>query len=287
MMRGAPRPRLQLAPVSGPREVLPTEKASGPSSACRSRATSSSQKRTSLPPRAAKSKGAPKSAGPMLIGASRCAGTTRSNSQLCTLATQAKSEPSATPRLRMIWMMGSNVGAPSLEYLAKLASSEARQVKGCQPPQPSSNLGSSARRGASPMSACVAPGMKKLKSSTIRLHPLRLASGESATTSRGLSRAWKSSARVYSGSAVRIGGGSSVTPRRESQMRSVFDGLCTNATSWKYEPGPGLTVSTSCSSSSPHMPSPAEDRGSGRVQAGNPRKALGSGSGKEYCWSTA
>jgi hypothetical protein len=54
-------------------------------------------------------------------------------------------------------------------------------------------------------SACTAPGMKKLKSSTIRRHPLRRASGESATTSVGASRAWKSKARRYSGSLVRMG----------------------------------------------------------------------------------
>eukprot|EP00964_Phaeocystis_antarctica_P149766 scaffold116994_cov69-Phaeocystis_antarctica.AAC.7 len=106
-------------------------------------------------------------------------------------------------------------------------------------------------------------------------------------TSVGASRAWNSRARRYSGSLVRMGGGSSVTASMASQMSSVFDDLCTNATSWKKEPGPGLTVSTSCSSSPPHRPRPALLRGSGLVQEGRPRKREGSGRGKEYCWSTA
>ena len=39
------------------------------------------------------------------------------------------------------------------------------------------------------------------------------------------SLAWKSSARVYSGSLVRIGGGSGVTASSASQSSNVFDGL--------------------------------------------------------------
>mmetsp|Transcript_29598 Transcript_29598/g.96141 ORF Transcript_29598/g.96141 Transcript_29598/m.96141 type:complete len:268 (+) Transcript_29598:1528-2331(+) len=225
-MRGLLLPRAHSAPVSGPSAVVPTEKESGPFSASRSSATSSSQKRTSLPPSRAKSNGSANCAGPSAIGASRWAGTTLSKSQRWTVLTHRRSEPSATPRLRMIWMMGSSVGLPLALYRAKDASSDAaRHVNGCQPPHPSSNVGSSASSGLSPMSAWVAPGMKKLNSSTIRLHPLRRLAAVSATSSSGSSRAWKSSARTYSGSLVRMGGGSSVTESTASQSRSVLDGL--------------------------------------------------------------
>ena len=124
----------------------------------------------------------------------------------------------------------------------------------------------------------------------MRRHPLRRASGVSATSSSGASRAWKSSARVYSGSLVRIGGGSSVAAKTASHTSSVRDGRWSTATSWYAEAGPGFTVSTSCSSSAGHGLAPAPPPllgGSGRVHGGSPRAALGSGTGNEYCASTA
>jgi len=42
----------------------------------------------------------------------------------------------------------------------------------------------------------------------------------------GVSRAWNSSALRYSGSLMRMGGGSSVTAHRESHSTSVFEGCC-------------------------------------------------------------
>ena len=69
----------------------------------------------------------------------------------------------------------------------------------------------------------------------MRCHPLRRTSGESTTNSSGLSRAWKSKARMYSGSLVRIGGGSDEMEISVSHRSSVFVGLWKNAASWKRQ----------------------------------------------------
>ena len=56
--------------------------------------------------------------------------------------------------------------------------------------------------------------------------------GVSGTTSRGASRAWKRSARTYSGSDSKIGGGASVVAKSASQTSKVLDALWKNAASW-------------------------------------------------------
>ena len=156
-----------------------------------------------------------------------------SKSQPQTRSTHFSKEPSSRPRFKMIWIMGSSASFPFFEYRSKdFTSSTSFHAKGCQPPQPYSYR-LRAFKGPSPTSACTAPGIKKLNSSTMRRQPFLLISGVSSTNSKASSRAWKSKARRYSGSSNKIGGGSCVTASTASHTHNVFDREWYKATSWK------------------------------------------------------
>eukprot|EP00327_Prymnesium_parvum_P003124 CAMPEP_0182822258 /NCGR_PEP_ID=MMETSP0006_2-20121128/14117_1 /TAXON_ID=97485 /ORGANISM="Prymnesium parvum, Strain Texoma1" /LENGTH=124 /DNA_ID=CAMNT_0024949089 /DNA_START=645 /DNA_END=1019 /DNA_ORIENTATION=- len=124
-------------------------------------------------------------------------------------------------------MIGATVGAPPAAKLSKATSTELRQVNGSTPAHPSSGIGDlgAALSHTSGSSAINEPGMKKLAKRTIRFQPLHLTSSVSSTFSSGSSRAWYRSARRYSGSQSKIGGGVLVTEMMESQTKRLRDDL--------------------------------------------------------------
>ena len=183
-------PQAPSFPRRVPYGVLYTEKFSTPSSALLRNSTSSSQLLTSFlfSPNAYLNV-SESSSGPMLNGASRCAGTTVLKDHPFILSSHSKTASGSLAR--MIWMIGRMLGRPKLANLSKSSSSVSLHRNGSHPPHPSGYSGwlRASAIGPGPRSATAAPGMKKFAYKMILRHPFRLFSGVSSGTSENESLA--------------------------------------------------------------------------------------------------